>query len=119
MHMSKFPSSSREQQAIHCSKRMSTYYREQEPAVHLTPTQSPSPRQVEGHTHTDKLIQHNRFAEALVGTYMALLAVVADKAVVETTPHLAHFKVSPVWGSLICLQDSQITRQRKENIFTQ
>lgn len=49
---------------------------------------------------------------------MALLAVVADKAVVETTPHLAHFKVNPVWGSLICLQNSQITRQHKGNVFT-
>lgn len=35
---------------------------------------------------------------------MALLAVVADKAVVDTTPHLAHLRVSPVCGSLICLQ---------------
>lgn len=35
---------------------------------------------------------------------MALLAVVADRAVVETTPHLAHLRVSPVCGSLICLQ---------------
>lgn len=35
---------------------------------------------------------------------MALLAVVADKAVVDTTPHLAHLRVNPVCGSLICLQ---------------
>jgi len=27
---------------------------------------------------------------------MALLAVVADKAVVETTPHLAHLSVKPL-----------------------
>lgn len=37
-------------------------------------------------------------------THMALLAVVADKAVVDTTPHLAHLRVNPVCGSLICLQ---------------
>lgn len=43
---------------------------------------------------------------------MALLAVVADKAVVETTPHLAHLSVSPVCGSLICLRDTKTTEER-------
>lgn len=118
------PLSSRAQQPIHCSNRVCQHITdgEQEPAVHLTPSQSPSLRQGEGHTrtlaHARSLISIIDFAEALLGTYMALLAVVADKAVVETTPHLAHFKVSPVWGSLICLQDNQITRQHRGNIFT-
>lgn len=38
---------------------------------------------------------------SMIGTDMALLAVVADKAVVDTTPHLAHLSVKPLWGSLI------------------
>lgn len=42
-------------------------------------------------------------------TYIALLAVVADKAVVDTTPHLAHLRVNPVCGSLICLRDTKTT----------
>ena len=44
-----------------------------------------------------------------LGTYIALLAVVADKAVVDTTPHLAHLSVNPVCGSLICLWDTETT----------
>lgn len=32
----------------------------------------------------------------MIRTNMALLAVVADKAVVETTPHLAHLSVKPL-----------------------
>lgn len=44
---------------------------------------------------------------ALTHTYIALLAVVADKAVVDTTPHLAHLRVNPVCGSLICLWDTK------------
>lgn len=47
-------------------------------------------------------------------THMALLAVVADRAVVETTPHLAHFSVRPVWGSLICLRRRVATSARTE-----
>lgn len=43
----------------------------------------------------------------LTDTYIALLAVVADKAVVDTTPHLAHLRVNPVCGSLICLWDTE------------
>lgn len=57
---------------------------------------------------------------------MALLAVVADKAVVDTTPHLAHLRVSPVCGSLICLQggggmgggDTEETHRRMTNSQT-
>lgn len=53
-------------------------------------------------------LQHRPIdCDALTDTYIALLAVVADKAVVDTTPHLAHFRVNPVCGSLICLQDTK------------
>lgn len=45
--------------------------------------------------------------DTLTDTYIALLAVVADKAVVDTTPHLAHLRVNPVCGSLICLRDTK------------
>lgn len=46
-------------------------------------------------------------SDVLTHTYIALLAVVADKAVVDTTPHLAHLRVNPVCGSLICLWDTK------------
>jgi len=48
----------------------------------------------------------------MIRTNMALLAVVADKAVVETTPHLAHLSVKPLWGSLIWLQTNRTPTKR-------
>lgn len=50
----------------------------------------------------------------MIGTNMALLAVAADKAVVETTPHLAHLSVKPLWGSLIWLQTNRTPTERTE-----
>lgn len=52
----------------------------------------------------------------MIRTNMALLAVVADKAVVETTPHLAHLSVKPLWGSLIWLQTNR-TPTKKNKIL--
>lgn len=54
----------------------------------------------------------------MIGTNMALLAVVADKAVVETTPHLAHLSVKPLWGSLIWLQTNRTPKEQKYWIVT-
>ena len=63
-----------------------------------------------GHTASGVDMQHHFIdSQTLTGTYIALLAVVADKAVVDTTPHLAHLRVKPVCGSLICLWDTETT----------
>lgn len=66
--------------------------------------------------HIKKYSLQHRFidSQTLTGTYIALLAVVADKAVVDTTPHLAHLRVNPVCGSLICLWDIDTLRQHHD-----
>lgn len=68
-----------------------------------------------GHVHKKDSLQH-RFidSQTLTSTYIALLAVVADKAVVDTTPHLAHLRVNPVCGSLICLWDRETLRHHHD-----
>lgn len=118
-----------QQQILFLMECLNTTNRKKEPAVYLTPPQISFIRWGHAQTHTlykltfSHAVQFpllrtikNEYESESNGidfqdTYMALLAVVADKAVVETTPHLAHFKVNPVWGSLICLQNNQTTQR--------